>query len=86
MGAFDQTVKRQQSYEPNPPVWRMHCLCSFRAGRAGEIAACECRSLWRVGNRGRWYAISKRRAFRALRPELRRELRYFEVTGGWPLG
>ena len=52
----------------------------------GEIAACECRSLWRVSKRGRWHAISKRRALRALLPELMRELSYFEVAGGWPAG
>jgi len=84
MGAFDQLVKGLQSYEPIPPVWRMRCLCSFRAGRVGEIAACECRSWWRAGKRGRWYAISKLRAFRALLPELMRGLSYFEVTGRWP--
>ena len=84
MGAFDQLVKCLQSYEPAPPVWRMHCLCSFRAGRAGEIAACQCRSWWRAGKRGRWHAISKHRAFRALLPELMRELGHFEMTGGWP--
>ena len=85
MGTFDQLVKRLQSYEPNPPVWRMRCLCSFRAGKVGEIAPCECRSWWwRVGKHGRWHAISKRRAFRALRTELMRELSYLELTGDWP--
>ena len=34
--------------------------------------------------RGRWYAISRRRAFRALMPDLIRELGYLEVTGRWP--
>jgi hypothetical protein len=52
----------------------------------GQIAVCECRSWWRAGKRGRWYAISKRRAFRALLPELMRELGHFEVTGRWPTG
>jgi hypothetical protein len=33
---------------------------------------------------GRWYAISKRRAFRVLMPGLIRELGYLEVTGRWP--
>jgi hypothetical protein len=84
MGAFDQPVKRVQSYDPFPPVWRMRCLCSFRAARVGEIAACGCRLWWRVGRHGRWYAISKRRARRALVRELRRELGYFEVAGDWP--
>jgi len=41
---------------------------------------------WRVGKRGRWYAISERRAFRVLARELERELGYFEVTGDWPAG
>jgi hypothetical protein len=50
----------------------------------GEIAACGCRFWWRAGKRGRWYAISKRRALHALVRELRRELSYFEVTGNWP--
>jgi hypothetical protein len=59
-------------------------MCSFLAGRPGEIAACGCRSWWRVSKRGRWYAISKRRAFRALLPSLMRELRHFEATGRWP--
>jgi hypothetical protein len=59
----------------------MRCLCSFRAGTVGEIAACGCRFWWRIGRRGRWYAISKRRA---LMCELRRELGYLEVTGKWP--
>jgi hypothetical protein len=86
MGVFDQPVNRVRSYDPTPPVWRMRCLCSFRAGRAGEIAACQCRYWWRVGRRGRWYAISKRRAFRALASELRRELSSFEAAGIWPTG
>jgi len=64
----------------------MCCLCSFRAGQVGEIAACGCRLWWRVGKRGRWYAISERRAFRVLARELERELGYFEVTGDWPAG
>jgi hypothetical protein len=84
MGVFGQPVRRLPSYDPDLPVWRMHCACSFRAGRVGEIAACECRSWWRFGKRGRWHAISKRRARRALLPELRRALTYFEVTGSWP--
>jgi hypothetical protein len=86
MSAFDQPVKRPQSYEPIPPVWRMHCRCLFRVGRPGEIAACGCRSWWRVSKRGRWYAISKRRAFRALLPDMRLDLGYFEMTGRWPAG
>ncbi|HEV2375266.1 MAG TPA: hypothetical protein VGS19_24285 [Streptosporangiaceae bacterium] len=61
----------------------MHCRCLFRAGKPGEVAACECRSWWRVSKRGRWHAISKRRAFRRLLPGLRRELSYFEATGTW---
>ncbi len=84
MSVFGQPVKRLRSCDPFPPVWRMKCLCSFRAGRAGEIASCGCRFWWRVGKRGRWYAISKRRAFRALLPVVMRELGYFEVTGDWP--
>lgn len=86
MGVFDQPVKRLQSYDPFPPVWRMRCLCSFRAGKAGEIAACGCRFWWRVGKRGRWFAISRRRALRVLARELRSELDYFDVTGNWPTG
>ena len=86
MGVFDQPVKRLQSYDPFPPVWRMRCLCSFRAGKAGEIAACGCRFWWRAGTRGRWYAISRRRALGVLARELRRELDYFDVTGNWPAG
>jgi hypothetical protein len=81
MGVFDQPVKRLPSYDPFPPVWRMRCLCSFRA-----IAACGCRFWWRVGTRGRWYAISRRRALRVLARQLRRELAYFDVTGNWPAG
>jgi hypothetical protein len=77
MGVFDQRVRFPPSCDPFPPVWRMRCLCSFRAGRVGEIAACGCRFWWRVGKRGRWYAISKRRAFRALVGELGRELSSF---------
>jgi hypothetical protein len=84
MDAFDQPAGRVRPHEPIPPVWRMFCRCSFRAGRHGEIAACACRWWWRVGRRGRWYAISKRRAFRALLPGLIGELGYFEATGGWP--
>ena len=84
MSTFDQLIKRRPSYEPNFPVWRMHCRCRFRAGRPGEIAACGCRFWWRVSKRGRWYAISKRRAFRALMPDVMRELGYLEVTGRWP--
>jgi hypothetical protein len=86
MGIFDPPVKRLPSYEPTPPVWRMRCQCLFRAGRLGEIAACACRYWWRASKRGRWYAISKRRAFRALLPDLRREVGGFEMTGEWPAG
>ena len=64
----------------------MHCMCSFRVGLVGEIAACGCRWWWRVSKRGRWYAVSKRRAFRVLVSELRRELSYYEATGSWPAG
>ena len=84
MSALDRLVKGLPSYEPIPPVWRMHCRCLLRCGRPGEIAACQCRSWWRVSKRGRWQAISKRRAFRALLPGMRRELDHFEMTGGWP--
>ena len=78
MGAFDQLARRFPAFEPTPPVWRMRCRCPLRAGRPGQIAACECRFWWRAGRRGQWYAISKRRAFRALVPELRRALGDFE--------
>jgi hypothetical protein len=78
MVAFDQPV------EPLCPVWRLNCWCSFKAGRPGEIAACKCRYWWRVSKRGRWYAVSKRRAFRVLLPDLVRELCCFEMTGAWP--
>ena len=84
MSAFDQPVNRVRPHEPIPPVWRMFCRCSFKAGKQGEIAACGCRSWWRVGRQGRWYAISKRRAFRALLPGLLGELGHFETTGDWP--
>jgi hypothetical protein len=84
MGAFDQVVRRLPAFDPMPPVWRMHCHCSFKPGRPGEIAACTCRFRWRANKRGQWYAISKRRAFRVLTPELRRVLGQFEVTGSWP--
>jgi hypothetical protein len=43
-----------------------------------------CGFWWRVSKRGRWYAISKRRAFRTLMPGLMGELGYLEVTGRWP--
>jgi hypothetical protein len=86
MDVSDQPVNRLKSYDPFPPVWRMRCLCSFRAGKAGEIAACGCRLWWRVGRRGRWYAISRRRALSVLARELRRELDYFDVTGNWSAG
>ena len=85
MGAFDP-VRRLPRHEPIPPVWRMFCRCSFRVGRVGEIAVCGCRSWWRVGRSGRWYAISQRRAFRALLPDLAHEIGHFEITGGWPGG
>jgi hypothetical protein len=62
----------------------MQCRCSFRAGRPGEIAACACRYWWRVSKRGRWYAISKRRAFHALLPDLIRDIGCFETAEGWP--
>jgi hypothetical protein len=84
MSGFDQPVKRLPSRAPSLPVWRMHCRCRFRAGKPGEIAACGCGLWWRVSKRGRWYAISKRRAFRALMPGLIGELGYLEVTGRWP--
>jgi len=84
MSAFDQPFRRIPPHEPILPVWRMVCRCSFRAGSRGEIAACACRYWWRVGRLGRWYAISRRRAFRAFRPELIREIGHFETTGSWP--
>jgi hypothetical protein len=84
MGAFDLPVTHLQPHEPFLPAWRMSCQCSFRPGRRGEITACGCRSWWRVGKRGRWYAISQRRAFRTLLPDLMRELGHFEMTGNWP--
>jgi hypothetical protein len=84
MGAFDHLISRLPVFEPTPPVWRMRCRCPLRGGRPGQIAACRCRFWWRVGKRGSWYAISKRRAFRALVPELRRALGDFEAAGGWP--
>lgn len=86
MGVFDQRVSFTQSCDPFPPVWRMRCLCSFRAGKAGEIAACGCRFWWRFGKRGQWYAISRRRALGLLARELRRELDHLDVTGNWPAG
>jgi hypothetical protein len=64
----------------------MRCLCSFRAGKVGEIAACGCRFWWRFGRRGQWYAISRRRAQGVLARELRRELDYFELNGNWQAG
>jgi hypothetical protein len=83
MGAFDQLMSRLPALDPAPPVWRMHCRCPRRGGRPGQITACACRFWWRVSKRGHWYAISKRRAFRALAPELRRVLGDFERAGGW---
>jgi hypothetical protein len=62
----------------------MRCRCRFRAGQPGEIAACGCRSWWRVSKGGRWYAISKRRAFRALMRDFMRDLSHLEITGAWP--
>lgn len=84
MSGFNQPVRRLPSCAPSLPVWRMHCRCRFRVGRPGEIAACGCGFWWCVSKRGRWYAISKRRAFRALMPGLMRELGYLEMTGRWP--
>jgi hypothetical protein len=86
MSAFKQPVRPLSSYEPIPPVWRMSCRCLFGLGEPGEVVVCQCRFWWRVGRRGRWYAISKRRAFRVLLPDLRRELGFFETTGDWPAG
>lgn len=84
MGAFDQVASRLPSFDPMPPVWRMHCRCLLTPGKPGQIAACACRSWWRASKRGQWHAISKRRALRMLLPELRRQLGYFELTGRWP--
>jgi hypothetical protein len=84
MGAFGQLASRFRSFEPTPPVWRMHCRCPVKAGRPGHIAACECRFWWRAGKSGRWHAISRRRAFRALLPELQGAIGHFEATGTWP--
>jgi hypothetical protein len=84
MGAFDQLARRLPAFDPTPPVWRMRCRCAFKAGRPGQIAACGCRFWWRASRRGQWYAISKRRAFRTLLPELTRALGHFEATGAWP--
>jgi hypothetical protein len=84
MSASDQPVEHPRACEPLRPAWRMQCQCWFRAGRPGEIAACGCGYWWRVSRRGHWYAISERRAFRALLPGLMRELAGFELAGGWP--
>jgi hypothetical protein len=86
MSAFDQSMPGLQRHQPFPPVWRAHCACWFRVGQAGEIAVCACRSWWRVSKRGRWCAISKRRALRVLLREVRRELACFEASGRWPAG
>ena len=83
MSGFDQPVKRLPSCARSLPVWRMHCRCRFKAGQPEEIVACGCGFWWRVSKRGRWYAISKRRAFRALMPGMMGELGYLEVTGRW---
>jgi hypothetical protein len=45
---------------------------------------CKCGYWWRASKSGRWRAISARRAFRVLFPDLMRELSCFELTGGWP--
>jgi hypothetical protein len=84
MGAFDQLANHLATLEPTPPVWRMRCRCRSKHGQPGQITACECRFWWRISKRGGWYAISKRRAFRALAPELRRVVAQFEATGAWP--
>jgi hypothetical protein len=84
MRAFSQVVSRLPSLDPVPPVWRMHCRCQLKAGTPGEIAACACRCWWRASKRGQWQAISKRRVFRVLLPQLRRQLGHFETTGNWP--
>lgn len=84
MGTFDQLGSRLLTYQPLPPVWRMQCRCSFKPGRPGEIAACQCGYWWHVSNRGRWHAISTRHAFRVLLPDLMGMLSCFELTGGWP--
>jgi hypothetical protein len=84
MGTFDQLGNHLLPYQPLPPVWRMQCTCSFQPGRPGQVAACECGYWWRAGKRGRWHAISVRRAFRVLLPELIDGLGRFELTGDWP--
>jgi hypothetical protein len=84
MRALHQVINCFPSYDPVPPVWRMHCRCQLKPGRPGDIAACACRSWWRASKRGQWHAISKRRAFRELLPQLRHQLGHFEVTGNWP--
>jgi hypothetical protein len=86
MVAFDQLASRLPSYDPTPPVWRMHCRCQLKPGGPGDLAACACRYWWRASKRGQWCAISKRRAFRVLLPGLKRALGHFEVTGNWPKG
>jgi hypothetical protein len=84
MGAFEQLASRLPVFEPTPPVWRMRCRCRAKAGQPGHVTVCGCRFWWRIGKHGGWYAISKRRAFRALAPELRRAVAHFETTGVWP--
>jgi hypothetical protein len=84
MVAFDRFPDSPPAHQPFPPAWRMRCRCSVRPGAPGEVAACECGYWWRVGRRGRWQAVSARRAFRVLLPGLLRELGRFELTGGWP--
>jgi hypothetical protein len=70
-----QTAVRPPPSRSSSSRWFLGRRCVRRA---------RVRLWWRVSKRGRWYAISKRRAFRALMPDLRRELRYLEVTRRWP--
>jgi len=84
MSAFDQLRNPLPSCQPLRPVWRVRCRCWFRPGTPGEATACECGYWWRADKRGRWRAISARRAFQVLFPALTRDLRIFELTGFWP--
>lgn len=84
MRAFHRVVSRLPSFDPVPPVWRMHCRCLLQPGTPREITACECSFWWRASKRGQWHAISQRRVFHVLLPQLRRQLGHFEMTGNWP--
>ena len=82
--AFEPSPMRPARHEPMRGIARIGCRCDFRSNCVpDEIGVCGCGYWWRVGRRGRWRAISKRKAFKLLWPVIEKELDCWVTTGNW---